>query len=269
MPIDPRRYALLGGMAAAASIAEFKTYLVDFAGIEFNPQSVVVLLFRKGVVPALLLSWIPDKVLRQTFDTEYFKFGHLLDPFAQAAARERSSSAYRVSEIAPDRFEASEYYATYYRKTAMVDEIGALRRLDDRSIVHLSLGRNRGYRKFSPSEIRKFKAMYTAIMPKLGQLAMEESIQKNAAPPAGDLIEILTSLNTRDEPPISRREAQIAALIIQGHSSRSIALHLRLSVHTVKVHRRNIYRKLTISAQNELFGLVMRHGMAVEANVGS
>lgn len=52
---------------------------------------------------------------------------------------------------------------------------------------------------------------------------------------------------------LTRREAQLAALILQGHSNLSAALDLGISRETVKVHRRNIYRKLDISSQAELF----------------
>ncbi|MGL4490227.1 MAG: helix-turn-helix domain-containing protein, partial [Rhizobiaceae bacterium] len=41
----------------------------------------------------------------------------------------------------------------------------------------------------------------------------------------------------------------------QGHSSESIGLQLGISTGTVKVHRRNIYRKLAITSQTQLFTL--------------
>nr|WP_254868549.1 helix-turn-helix transcriptional regulator [Phaeobacter sp. HF9A] len=55
------------------------------------------------------------------------------------------------------------------------------------------------------------------------------------------------------------REAEVAALIVQGHSSRAIGLKLGISVQTVKVHRRTLYKKLSISSQNELFGLLVSY----------
>ncbi len=52
---------------------------------------------------------------------------------------------------------------------------------------------------------------------------------------------------------LTRREFEIVELILSGHSSPAIALHLDIALPTVKTHRRNIYRKLDISAQAELF----------------
>jgi DNA-binding CsgD family transcriptional regulator len=58
---------------------------------------------------------------------------------------------------------------------------------------------------------------------------------------------------------LTERELQVTQLILVGHSSTSIALQLGVSVSTVKSHRRNIYGKLQISSQAELFSLFLLH----------
>lgn len=55
------------------------------------------------------------------------------------------------------------------------------------------------------------------------------------------------------------REMQVVQLILIGHSSASIALQLGVSISTIKSHRRNIYGKLQISSQAELFSLFLLH----------
>jgi len=52
---------------------------------------------------------------------------------------------------------------------------------------------------------------------------------------------------------LTAREREIVALMLQGHSSRSIAEAVAISVGTVKNHRKNIYRKLAVHSQSELF----------------
>jgi DNA-binding CsgD family transcriptional regulator len=47
----------------------------------------------------------------------------------------------------------------------------------------------------------------------------------------------------------------IVKLVLKGHSNLSLAAVLSLSPNTVKVHRRQIYSKLAISSQAELFRL--------------
>jgi DNA-binding CsgD family transcriptional regulator len=58
---------------------------------------------------------------------------------------------------------------------------------------------------------------------------------------------------------LTDREMQVVQLILVGHSSASIALQLGVSISTVKSHRRNIYGKLQISSQAELFSLFLLH----------
>ena len=52
---------------------------------------------------------------------------------------------------------------------------------------------------------------------------------------------------------LSNREREIVTYVLQGHSTESIARHLDISPGTVKIHRKNIYRKLEISTQAQLF----------------
>jgi DNA-binding CsgD family transcriptional regulator len=58
---------------------------------------------------------------------------------------------------------------------------------------------------------------------------------------------------------LTEREMQVAQLILVGHGSTSIALLLDVSLSTIKTHRRNIYSKLQISSQAELFSLFLLH----------
>ncbi len=57
---------------------------------------------------------------------------------------------------------------------------------------------------------------------------------------------------------LSAREREIVALILKGHSSKSVAEHLGIAVGTVKNHRKSIYRRLAISSQSALFSRFLR-----------
>ena len=46
--------------------------------------------------------------------------------------------------------------------------------------------------------------------------------------------------------PLSEREIEVLVLIAQGLTNRQVAERLYLSLHTVKVHTRNIYGKLNV-----------------------
>ena len=55
---------------------------------------------------------------------------------------------------------------------------------------------------------------------------------------------------------LTKRQAEVALLVLRGHSSASIGLRLEISPQTVKVFRKQLYRKCNISSQAELFALI-------------
>jgi DNA-binding NarL/FixJ family response regulator len=54
-------------------------------------------------------------------------------------------------------------------------------------------------------------------------------------------------------PLLTPREQQIINAILHGHTSKALASELGISVETVKLHRKNAYRKLAVRNQTELF----------------
>ena len=56
---------------------------------------------------------------------------------------------------------------------------------------------------------------------------------------------------------LSARQAEVALLILQGHSSGSIALILGISANTIKVFRKQLYARCSLSSQAELFAMIL------------
>jgi DNA-binding CsgD family transcriptional regulator len=61
----------------------------------------------------------------------------------------------------------------------------------------------------------------------------------------------------RDSPwqALSAREQEVSALMIEGYGTEAIALRLRISMHTVKDHRKRIFRKLRVGSLAEFFAI--------------
>jgi DNA-binding CsgD family transcriptional regulator len=66
--------------------------------------------------------------------------------------------------------------------------------------------------------------------------------------------------------PLTRREREVAALAVQGCSSREIAAQLHLSVRTVDNHLQNAYAKLGVSRRNDLAAALAGGGVPEPAN---
>ncbi|MEM7068441.1 MAG: helix-turn-helix transcriptional regulator [Pseudomonadota bacterium] len=252
--IAEEEYDFLGRLAIAQSVEDFENAAVSFCSELFAVQSVIAMRYHSSQRPEILFRWTSDERLRSIFNQYYESLGYMLDPFYKLSFEVTDWKACPLREIAPDRFEASDYFSKYFGVTKMVDELGFVARTSETTAVHLSIGRNHGKQRFRAKEANKFKSVSKVLAPKLKSLVDGQSRAPTNSAPALEQRFLTLSIDRGEE--ISMREAEVATLIVQGHSSRAISLKLGISGHTVKVHRRNLYGKLGISSQSELFGLL-------------
>lgn len=246
----------LGTLVTETRSPDFCETLQQLLVSLFDPQSVIVLLFENRRRPRVVSQWIPDDNLRWVFEGSYFTYGYFLDPFYERAMSGFEDGAFRLREIAPDRFFRSEYYRRYFRQTRMVDELGCLARMDEGRVAHLSIGRNKGAPKFRKKDEALLRMLAPVLMPLIIEYCNHNAGRQDVGQskqPRRPLREQLLYTKLAGGKRISKRESEVASLVVQGHSTAAIGLILEVSPQTVKVHRRNIYRKLNISSQAELF----------------
>lgn len=199
-------------------------------------------------------------VKRTIFVDDYLNGPYLLDPFFKACDRKVDAGLYRLRDIAPDRFYQSEYYRSYYIQTGLAEEICYIVYPVSGVAVAVSLMRAGDNSRFSA---REFKLL-SSIVPIINSLAQRHWHDLHTRfddQPSGlktsdnrTLIED-TVINALFGSRITPRETQVVAQVLEGHSSDAIARSLGISVGTVRIHRRNIYAKLQISSQQELFSI--------------
>ncbi|MCE8514986.1 helix-turn-helix transcriptional regulator [Ruegeria pomeroyi] len=219
----------------------------------------IMIRFDPGKAPVMLDAWFVSKRLPSAALTEYLSNTFPFDPFYQFLDLPPGGGLYRLPEIAPDRFFSSEYYLEYYRKTGLCDEVGLLAPLPSGARAHLSVSRFERSGPYRRREIQCLKHHAPVLLELLAQHVAAISPTVTLVPPVNapslaDLIRVYAAETLAAQ--LTRREAQIAALVLQGHSNGSAALMLNNSRETCKVHRRNLYRKLAISSQRDLFGLL-------------
>jgi DNA-binding CsgD family transcriptional regulator len=67
---------------------------------------------------------------------------------------------------------------------------------------------------------------------------------------------------------LSKRELEVAELLLQGKSNKQIALALDISDHTVEFHLKNIYAKLHVSSRTEAILILGKSTGAFERKPG-
>jgi DNA-binding CsgD family transcriptional regulator len=212
----------------------------------------VVFGYRGATRPPLLFETF-SPAESHVFVTLYQEGPYLLDPFHHAAI-DRKEGFWRMRELAPDRFYASEYYRSYYSQTKLAEEVGFFVPLAGRDSLVLSLMRLRASGPFGTADVRLLRDMAPVVIglcrlrwPALPQ-AKQIKVDNTPAPANEfDRNHIWESLT------LTQREVHVVDLVLQGHSTESISRALGVAPGTVKVHRRNIYRKLQIKSQAGLF----------------
>jgi DNA-binding CsgD family transcriptional regulator len=218
---------------------------------------LMVFAYRGAGRPLALGDTLPAPQ-REVVINAYCAAPYVLDPFFQKVAAGVQAGCYRLRDIAPDRFRQSEYFRTHYSLTGIREEVGFYFPLGEATGV-LSLARwDEGPAPTSLSLGRSDMDLLEALAPAISGLcarhwasvAAPASLTRPRARDAAQVTAAYTEFGARQ---LSERERQIVSLILQGHSTGSVAHLLDISAGTVKVHRKNIYRKLGLSTQAELF----------------
>jgi DNA-binding CsgD family transcriptional regulator len=209
----------------------------------------------------LFHTFSPEK--RVVFVDDYLKGPYLLDPFFKACGRQVDNGLYRLRDVAPDRFYQSEYYRSYYVQTGLSEEICYTFYLRNGVAVVISLMRSGERSRFSAREFRLLGSV-ASIVVSLAQRHWQDVSGKFDLKPAindrhEDRLMIENTVSALFSQRITPRETQVVAQVLEGHSSDAIAKDLGISVGTVRIHRRNIYAKLQISSQQELFSIFFKN----------
>ncbi len=218
-------------------------------------ESMVVTRYRGTSEPVCLFHDLDD--VQAAISVSFYATGpFLLDPFYLACREGRAPGVWRLQDLVPSSFLLSEYYRRFYRRVRIRDELGLLLPDGPEGWFILSLARSLR----SPEFDEAARARVRAGLPPLQAAIRRHWGRPDAAAAAEvrlgqaqDLMGFLGAVS------LSPREAEIIHLVLQGHSSPTIAASLGLAEGTVKVHRRNAYAKLGISSQGELFSMATRY----------
>lgn len=241
---------------SAINTADFFPAMLDFL------RSIVP--FSGAFITRLHYNRAPDHVYdnvraerhRDVVD-QYLDTAYLLDPVYDAFLSGRSNCAMRLRDVAPDQFLRSTYYRRYYKNIALKDEMAILVPQGNGAIFY-SLGRIGDEPRFSTRSVRAFQAEISII----SALTSKHFERGHVGPVASGAVSpertLTAALDAFGKDLLTAREREVATLILKGHSSASVSTVAGIAVGTVKIHRKNIYRKLAISSQSELLSKFLR-----------
>ncbi len=246
-------HAALAGLVRTGDDQQTAEALVNVIGKAVNHNATCLLAFHRDAPPKVLHHTMTPRRAHHYLD-RYLAGPYLLDPLYQLALRKKKAAMCRCRDETPDRFRSSEYYRQYYERTHLVDEMDFLLEISANSTLVLVVGRWEA--RFSRADVAHLRLIEPIV-----RAAMQRIWDASAARRSVDERDL--SMHQRltqcfehfGESSLTQRERQITQLLLRGHSSKSIARELGIAPGTVMVHKRNLFSKLGITSQYELFSL--------------
>jgi DNA-binding CsgD family transcriptional regulator len=213
--------------------------------------------------PVLVYGGMSDQDCRAGLDN-YLNNSYVVNPVYRMYRSGKSAGVYRLRDIA--HLTAIDIDPKRHRvSTVASEEIGYLTDgmpagneelciglpMPNGACTMISLTRTRSHNGFLSNEV----SQVALVIPFLASVFKRywHNASASYSPAVSKSAELHPTLNRFNI--LSPREQEIVQLLIKGHSTLSISLHLEISATTVKTHRKNLYSKLGIATLCELFSL--------------
>jgi DNA-binding CsgD family transcriptional regulator len=220
------------------------------------PDNLVILAYCDAEAPQIIYTQTDQPPVFSALEKTYIAGAYLLDPYYDLHLNRVAAGVYRMRDVAPDAFHRSRYFSEYYEQTTLIDEIAFVAYPVPGVSINLCLGRD-------ASSGQLFSARQIAACQRVAPIvvALAERHWAGIAPRKGPVHDVTARLIGAIEAAhgirLSPRQAEVALLIMRGHSTVSIALRLNVAAQTVKVFRKQLYGRCRISSQAELFALML------------
>ncbi|OZI18605.1 hypothetical protein CAL26_12885 [Bordetella genomosp. 9] len=276
--------AIIGQLIDEAGTRRSLDVLFDALAGVVPFEMVSVLVYRGRGRPVLLYDSFAEPAYRQGLDN-YLRFSYVLNPCYQAYLGGLRSGVMRIRDLlsggtataataaagaggaragavdaAPVAISDEEEigYVTLGWPPNRV-EVLALVPLPGDAAAEIGLLRPHAAGGFSEQDLyclRQLHPVMAAVIARYWREHRDAAADAGSRAPADTRID--TAFDDFGKPRLSTREGQVVRMVLQGHSSESIGLHLGISITTVKTHRKNAYAKLGISTQSELLSLFLK-----------
>lgn len=202
------------------------------------------------------------------------------DPFMQALEQGLEAGVWTLSQVSKGRLD-HEYRHHFYQATGWQEEVGLILPVRDGLTLMLFLGRLDKRQSLRPDERARLEALFPLVhslcrqqwrqsQPLLAHSAATRTTDgaaKSAVPgaPASSLdgaslkAAVEQAMTSVGGDRLTRRERQVASLLLQGLDTEAIAAELGIGSGTVKNHRKHLYGKLRLGSRAELFSLFLNH----------
>lgn len=244
-------FAAMARLVQGSDVGAAAAALADAIDVAVEHEGTCLLAFHRDAPPEVFHHTLEPAGRRHYLD-RYVAGPYLLDPLYQLAVGDDKPGVCRFRDQSPDRFRSSEYYRQYCERTHLKDEMDFLVDVSVNSTLALVVGRRT--RRFTKAELQRLTQIEPLVHAAMRSIWQHSSASARRQEPGGSLHQRLTRcFENFGEGLLTERERQITQLLLRGHSTKSVARELGIAPGTVMVHKRNLFAKLGITSQYELF----------------
>jgi len=245
----------VAGIIGAANGKEAASGLTDAVDAVVEHEGTALIAFHQDASPDVLHHTL-EPAGRKHYLERYLDGPYLLDPLYLLALQAKEPMLCRFRDELPDRFRSSEYYRQYCERTHLRDEMDYVAPVSRDTTVVLVIGRRS--RKFSKAELHRLELIEPLVQASIRRIWDAWVLRAGDSRGTDAVHRRLTEcFQNFGQSVLTKRERQICQLLLRGHSSKSVARELDIAPGTVMVHKRNLFGKLGISSQYELFSLLI------------
>ena len=205
------------------------------------------------------------------------------DPFMQALKDGLPAGVWTLAQVSKGRLDP-EYRHHFYQATGWQEEVGLILPVRGGLTLMLFLGRLDKRQSLRQEERARLEALFPLVhslcrqqwreaVPLLAQSAATRATDSTAKSAAKDTVlgapasldgaslkaAVEQAMTSVGGDRLTRRERQVASLLLQGLDTETIAAELGIGSGTVKNHRKHLYGKLRLGSRAELFSLFLNH----------
>ncbi len=251
-------YDILAALIAADDAAKANVLFDSFSAI-LRSDEVMLFHFRRDVLPSIIEHRTMRDERRQQI-AEYRNGFYLIDPFFLSIERATRSGAISLREVVDEEsFGHSEFYRRHYSDTGLVDELCYCLSDGDGGHLLLSFARYGRAGRYSAADIAHAKTVAPVVLATLASSWRSIATPGALMPPTSADVQLHLDLRRArsnfGRSALTDREFEVVQMLLRGYPLDVISTRLGMAEGTTRVHRRNIYRKLDIGSQAELFSL--------------
>lgn len=254
LPLNTEMISALAKMTEAIGTPDWFDCVLNLLGTVCSIDSGGAMVYYRQQRPRRIVHRFNPQE-RALPEDAYLSGPYVLCPNYQLFVRGSPSGIYWLRDIAPDDFYESEFYRIFYSQIGLSDSIDLLWRINDDTALNIFIERSIRHAKFQPEDLVAINMMLPLIFAAATKHHELTAIVSRRDADNLTHRKVQSTIENFASSLLTQRERQVLFYMISGYSSSLTAQRLNTTEGTIKIHRKNIHRKLDIGSQAELFSL--------------